>query len=154
MFVNIRCFICKCVKLPPYGNFTIGTNYSFEYLIDAEKIIDDFQNKITTSENIFKKCFDNIDEVVTSYSPVLNDCTDYKIYLVLHEKKPSIEEIRVYAKIMNKNYLQAKKELKFKKNLLVSGNAYDIGDILRILYTFQVEYEIEPPYPYTLPIFS
>lgn len=148
MFFEARCLMCKCVELPPYGNFTVGSNYPFEYLIDAEKVIDNSKNEITFAENIFKKFFENMGEAITSYSPVLQDGTIYKIYLVLHEKNPSIEETKAYAKIMDTNYLQSRKELKCKKNLLVSGNAYDIGEVLKKLHAFQVQYEIEPTYPY------
>lgn len=148
MFLEARCFMCECVKLPPYGNFTVGSSYPFEYLIDAEKVVDDSKNKITFSENIFKMFFENIGEAITSYSPVSEDRTVYKIYLILHEEIPSPEEIKAYAKITGRNYLQAKSALKYKKNLLASGNAYDIGAVLKKLHAFQVRYETEPAYPY------
>lgn len=148
MFLEARCFICECVKLPPHGDFTVGSDYPFEYLIDAEKIVDDSKNRITFPENIFKIFFGNIKEAVTSYDPVLEDRTVYKIYLILHEEIPSIEEIKAYAKITDRNYLQSKKALRSPKNLLVSGNAYDIGEVLKKLRTFQIRYEIEPTYPY------
>lgn len=46
MFFEIACHRCSCIKLPPQGKFTLGSCYVFEYLIDAEKIIDDFGNSV------------------------------------------------------------------------------------------------------------
>lgn len=147
MFFEADCHICSCVKLPSQGKFTLGSYYVFEYLIDAEKIIDDFGNSIIFSENIFKLYFENHGKAVTTYSPISMDCTIYSIYLIIQGPIPTLEEIKVYAKIVNKNYLYAKKALK-QRNLLISGNAYDIMKVLKKLNTFQVQYEIEPPYPY------
>lgn len=148
MFLEARCFMCNCVKLPSYGNFTVGSHYIFEYLIDAEKVTDDLGNEITFSENMFKIFFENLGEAITTYSPMLMDHTVYSISLILHDRIPTLEEIKAYAKIMNKNYLQAKKALVYKKNLLVSGNACDIGEVLKKLNAFQVQYEIEPSFPF------
>ena len=50
MFLEADCQICSCVKLPSQGKFTLGSYYVFEYLIDAERIIDDFGNSIILSE--------------------------------------------------------------------------------------------------------
>lgn len=147
MFFDVACHVCRCVKLPPQGRFTEGSYYVFEYFIDAEKIIDDFGNDIIFSENIFKQYFENLGKAVTTYSPMSMDCTIYSIYLIVQGPVPALEEIKAYAKIANKNYLQAKKALK-QRNLLISGNAYNIMEVLKKLNTFQVQYEIEPPYPY------
>lgn len=147
MFFEAACHVCSCVKLPPQGKFTLGSYYVFEYLIDAEKVIDDSGNGIVVSEKRFKLYFENHGKAVTSYSPMSMDCTIYSIYLMIQDTIPALEEIKAYAKIMNKNYLQAKKALK-QRNLLISGNAYDIMEVLKKLNTFQVRYEIEPPYPY------
>lgn len=54
-----RCCICSYVKLLSQGIFTLGSYYVFEYLIDAEKIIDDFGNSIIFPKNIFKLYFEN-----------------------------------------------------------------------------------------------
>ena len=54
-----RCCICSYVKLLSQGIFTLGSYCVFEYLIDAEKIIDDFGNSIIFPENIFKLYFEN-----------------------------------------------------------------------------------------------
>ena len=49
---------------------------------------------------------------------------------------------------MNVNYLQAKRALTQKRNLIASGSAYDIGEMLGKIETFDIHYEIEPEYPY------
>lgn len=49
---------------------------------------------------------------------------------------------------MNVNYIQAKNALILKRNLLASGNAYEIKELLNKLSSFQVHYEVEPAYPY------
>lgn len=147
MFFEADCYICSCVRLPSQGKFTLGSHYVFEYLIDAEKIIDDLGNYIIFSENIFKLYFENHEKAVTTYSPMSMDCMIYSVYLIMQDTIPTLEEIKAYAKIVNKNYLQAKKALK-QRNLLISGKAYDIMEVLKKLNTFQVQYKIEPPYPY------
>ena len=55
---------------------------------------------------------------------------------------------KAYSKILNLNYVQAKYALKNKRNLIVSGNACEIKEILYKLKQFKVHYEINPPYPY------
>lgn len=85
---------------------------------------------------------------VTSYSPMLEDPTTYRVYLVPGGIPPALEEIKAYAKTMQVNYLQAKKALVQGRNLIFSGNAYHTGEILKKLSGFQVYYEIEPAYPY------
>lgn len=147
MFFEVNCHICSCVKLPSQGKFTLGSYYAFEYLIDAEKIIDDSGNDIVFPENIFNLYFENQGKAITTYDPMSMDCTIYSIYLIIQATIPTLEEIKAYAKIMNKNYLQAKKVLK-QRNLLISGNAYDIIEVVKKINTFQVQYEIEPSYPY------
>lgn len=148
MFIEVKCRICRCVKLPSYGNFTVDSCYGFEYLIDAQKVIDDLGNEIVFPETIFKLYFEDLGEAVTAYCPMSMDHTVYSIFLVLYNTLPSLDEIKAYAEITNRNYLQARKALINKKTLLVSGDACDIRKILEKLNTFQVQYEIEPPYPY------
>ncbi|GAB2043910.1 hypothetical protein AGATL06_04060 [Agathobaculum sp. TL06] len=149
MFIEAKCCMCRCVRLPSYGKFTVDSCYGFDYLIDAEKIIDDLGNEIVFPETIFKLCFGNLGEWVTAYCPMSMDHTVYSIFLILHDTIPSLDEIKAYAKIKKVNYLQARKALIYKRNLLVSGDAYDIRNIiLEKLNTFQIQYEIEPPYPY------
>lgn len=148
MFINIVCPVCSCFRLPPYGKFTVGTDYSFEYLIDAEKVMDDSGEMITFPESIFKACFDHFGEAITSYCPMAADHTTYCVYLTLRDSHPDFHEIKAYAKIMHVNYIQAKNALILKRNLLASGNAYEIKELLDKLSSFQVHYEVDPPYPY------
>ncbi|MDE6687015.1 MAG: hypothetical protein K2K17_06845 [Lachnospiraceae bacterium] len=148
MFVEKVSQVCTCFQLPPNGRFTVGRQYSYEYLIDAERVIDDSGEMITFSENMFQSCFEHFEEVVTSYSPMLEDRTTYCVYLVIGGLPPALEEIKAYVKTMQVNYLQAKKALVQGRNLIFSGNAYHTGAILKKLSDFQVHYEIEPTYPY------
>ncbi|MDE6743556.1 MAG: hypothetical protein K2J95_06755 [Lachnospiraceae bacterium] len=148
MFVEMVCQVCTCFRLPPNGRFTVGRQYSYEYLIDAERVIDDSGEMITFSENMFQSCFEHFEEAVTSYSPMLEDRTTYCVYLVIGGLPPALEEIKAYVKTMQVNYLQAKKALVQGPNLIFSGNAYHTGVILKKLSDFQVHYEIEPTYPY------
>lgn len=148
MFIKVVCPICSCFRLPPFGKFTVGTDYSFEYLIDAEKVMDDSGEMITFPKNIFKSCFNRLGEAITSYCPMEKDHTTYCVYLILRDSRPDYQEIKTYAKIMNVNYIQAKNALILKRNLLASGNAYEIKELLNKLSSFQVHYEVEPAYPY------
>lgn len=148
MFIEIVDHVCTCFRLPPNGRFTVGRLYSYEYLIDAERVIDDSGEMITFPENMFQSCFGHFTEAVTSYSPMLEDSTTYCVYLVIGGLPPALEEIKAYAKTMQENYLQAKKALVQGRNLIFSGNAYYTGEILKKLSGFQVHYEIEPAYPY------
>lgn len=149
-FEIVSCLVCSCFQLPPYGKFTVGTQYSFEYLMDAEKVVDDLGAIITFPESTFKACFDNFGEAITSYSPMVQDCTTYHIYLVICDSNPALKDIKAYAKIMHVNYLEAKKMLTHKRNLIASENAANTGEILRRLNQYQVHYEVEPEYPYEI----
>lgn len=148
LFECVHCPVCICRQLPSYGNFTVGADYTFEYIIDARKVTDNLGEVITFPENIFLSCFENLGKVITSFSPILSDATKYCIYLILSGSGCSLEEIKAYAKVMNVNYLQAKRVLKQKRNLIATGSAYDIWKILGRLTQFDVHYEIEPEYPY------
>ena len=141
--------ICTCFELPPCGDFTIGEIYGFVNTSDYIEIIDNHKEIILLSENDFNMYFNNIGEVVTSvYHPIMYDKTVYHIYLVLAQNTCSLDEIKAYANICNLNYVQAKYELKYKRNLIAEGNASYIKEILHKLSHFKVYYEIEPPYPY------
>lgn len=85
---------------------------------------------------------------VTTDDPMLQDRVVYKIYIVLRGKECNIEEIRAAAKVCNINYLTAKRKLIYKKVLIVQGDAYDIRNMLRKLLKYDVNFIIEPPYPY------
>lgn len=147
MFIEIVDHVCTCFRLPPNGRFTVGRQYSYEYLIDAERVIDDSGEMITFSENMFQSCFGHVEEAVTSYCPMSEDRTTYRVYLVIGGIPPALEEIKAYAKTVQVNYLQAKKVLIQGRNLVFSGNAYHTSEILKKLSGFQVHYEVEPAYP-------
>ncbi len=148
MFIETVSQLCSCFQLPPWGKFRVGVHYSFEYLIDAERVMDDSGDMITFPEKIFKSHFNNLTEAITSYSPILMDSTIYSIYFIIKDLNPSLDEIKVYAKIKNVNYIQAKKALTNGRNLIFSGSAYSVREILKNLNQFQVSFEIEPVYPY------
>lgn len=150
MFVETFCLLCSCFHLPSNGRFTVGKQYPFEYLIDARRVVDDFGERIEISENIFQSCFDHIEKAVTSYCPIYADRTTYCVYLVICDFPPALEEIKAYAKLMQLNYIQAKKALSHGRNLISSKDAYHTGEILKKLSGFQVHYEVEPAYPYPI----
>lgn len=148
LFGCVYCPVCTCCKLPPDGSFTVGETYTFEYSIDARKVTDNLGEAITFSEPVFLSCFDNQGEAVTSFIPVLQDDTQYHIYLVLAEDRCNIEEIRAYAKVKNVNYLKSRQMLIQKRNLIAAGYVVEIFEILDRLALFHVHYEIEPEFPY------
>lgn len=148
LFECVRCPMCACRWLPPYGNFTVGLDYAFDYIIDAMKVTDNLGKAITLPEAVFLSCFENLGEAVTSFSPIHSDTTEYYLYLVLMGDDCSLEEIKAYAKVTNVNYLQAKRALTQKRNLIAAGSAYDIWKMLGRLEPFNVHYETEPDYPY------
>ncbi len=147
LFECVRCPMCTCRQLPPYGNFTVGLDYAFDYIIDARKVTDNLGETITLPEAVFLSCFENLGEAVTSFS----DSLRYdRIPFISGFKGDgcSLEEIKAYAKAMNVNYLQAKGALTQKRNLIAAGSAYDIWKMLGRLEPFDVHHEIEPEYPY------
>lgn len=146
LFYCVRCLICTCRQLPPHGNFHIGEDYTFESIIDAREVIDSVGEAITFPENVFLTYFDNLREAVTSFCSI--DNTKYHIYLILCKTSCSLEEIKACAKVMNVNYLQARRILIQKRNLLAVGSAFEMREILDKLSLFHVRYEIEPEYPY------
>lgn len=150
MFQEIICQMCTCIKPPPNGRFKAGSRYPFKYLIDAERVVDDSGEQIDVPENIFQSCFHHIEEAVTSYSPMSADRTSYRVYLVICDIPPALDEIKAYAKLKQVNYLQAKRALISGRNLISSQNAYHTGEILKKLSGFNVHYETEPAYPYPL----
>lgn len=85
---------------------------------------------------------------VTTDDPMLQDRVVYKIYIVLRGKECNIEEIGTVTKVYNINYLTAKSKLTDTKTLIVQGTAYRIRDILGKLLKYDVNFSIEPPYPY------
>ena len=85
---------------------------------------------------------------VTTYDPMFEDRVVYKLYIVLKDNECNIEEIRAVAKACNINFITAKSKLTNKKTLIAQGDAYDIRDILRKILQYDVNFSIEPPYPY------
>lgn len=77
---------------------------------------------------------------------MLEDKVVYKIYIVLKDNKCDIYEIRAVAKIYDINYIASKKIT--NKNLVAQREAYEIRYILRRLIQCDVNFSIEPPYPY------
>lgn len=149
LFCSVSSLVCTCVGLPPNGHFTIGKTYGFVNTEKFIEIMDNHEETIFLSENDFYLYFNQIGEAVTSVlHPMMYDKTIYHIYLVLEHDTCSLDEIKAYAKILHLNYVQAKYALTNKRNLLASGDACDIKEILYKLCRFQVHYEIEPPYPY------
>lgn len=141
--------VCTCYALPAYGNFTLGEMYGFVYTIDGIKLVDDGGQIVTVLEKDFDTCFHNIAEVVTTVShPMMYDTTIYHVYLILNQDTCNLQEIKAYAKLCHINYIQAKKALTNQRNLIASGNACEVKEILYHLKQFQVHYEIEPQYPY------
>lgn len=119
LYLNVsvaRCVLCR--RLPPYGNFTVGLDYAFDYIIDAMKVTDNLET-IVLPEAVFLSHFENLGEAVTSFSPIHSDTTVYHLYMVLRGDC-SLEEIKAYAKVMNVNYLQAKRALMQKRNLIAA----------------------------------
>ncbi len=136
------------MRLPPYGKFTIKEQYSFEYYIDAVEVIDDFGETIILSDCIFKTCFEDLGKTIKSYNSKLLDDTIYHVYLIICTSNPNLDEIKAYAKIKHVNFIEAKKMLIYGRNLLSSGNAYSTENIVKKLGCFQVNYKIEPTFPY------
>lgn len=87
---------------------------------------------------------------VTSDIPMWRDPEIYSIYIILRNDKFNSIEIRAVAKVCNTNYLNARKLLVNKKTLLKKGDAYEIQDALKILSQYDVDFEVAPPYPYSI----
>lgn len=147
-FQTIICLLCTCCRIPPVGRFTVGKEYAFTYMIDGEKVVDDEEESVTLCEATFCSCFKDITEAITSYCPMAADKTTYSIYLLLGGEGGNKEEIRACAKVLNLNYLQAKKRLDQKRCLLLQGSAWRVQEVVEKLEAFEVRYEIEPPFPY------
>ena len=142
---------CSCSRLPPDGAFTVGQEYTFAYMIDTVEIQDDLGQIIVFPEKVFESCFcDFADPVypVTSFSPMLQDQTIYHLYFVLEQDQSNLEAIKACSKLMNVNYLQAKRILHDRRVLIATGDAYDMRELLHQLAHYQVQYEVSPPYPY------
>jgi hypothetical protein len=93
LFECVRCPMCACRRLPPYGIFTVGLDYAFDYIIDAMKVTDNLGETIVLPEAVFLSCFENLGEAVTSFSPIHSDTTVYHLYLVLRGDDCSLEKI-------------------------------------------------------------
>lgn len=84
----------------------------------------------------------------TSNVPMLYDQTEYKLFIILKDRVCSTLEIEVVSKICNINYLEAKKRLMKRENYIAEGSAYWIRDIRKELLSHDVNYKIEPQFPY------
>lgn len=147
-FQNVFSHICTCRHLPPEGSFTVGKEYGFTYMIDAQKLVDDKGQMVALDEKTFFSCFDSITEVMTSHCPLALDKTIYSVFLRQSGNDINIKDIRVCAKILNVNYVKAREMLNQSRVLLAQGNPLKIQQILEKLALFDADYEIEPPYPY------
>lgn len=138
--------VCSCFRTPDIGSFSIGQEYTFECTPGAVKVLDDLGQVIVFSEKIFEDYFwDCGDPIypVTSLQPT--DKTIYHLYFVLDQDHCNLEAIKVYSKLFNVNYIQAKSILNDKRVLIATGSAYDIKEILSKLKGLQIDYEISPP---------
>lgn len=94
---------------------------------------------------------ENIDNIpATTDIPMLRDKTLYKVFVIIDKTQCDIMEIRAVSEVCNINFIEAKRKLKEKKNNIFQGNAYKVKDVLRILEKYNVCYETEPCYPYTI----
>lgn len=138
--------VCSCFRTPDIGSFSIGQEYTFECTPGAVKVLDDLGQVIVFSVKIFEDYFcDCGDPIypVTSLQPT--DKTIYHLYFVLDQDRCNLEAIKVYSKLFNVNYIQAKSILNDKRVLIATGSAYDIKEILSKLKGLQIDYEISPP---------
>ena len=138
----------------PWGTYAkrlIDSNY----IIKKPRIgdYDDLENVLRTAFIMFedfKSVFLSEGNPVTTDIPMLRDETTYKVYIVLKGNKCNHIEIKAVSKVCNMNFFRVKSKLKEKKNLIIEGDAYEIRDILKMLSQYEVDFEIEPPYPYGL----
>lgn len=115
--------VCSCFRTPDIGSFSIGQEYTFECTPGAVKVLDDLGQVIVFSEKIFEDYFwDCGDPIypVTSLQPT--DKTIYHLYFVLDQDHCNLEAIKVYSKLFNVNYIQAKSILNDKRVLIATPN--------------------------------
>lgn len=95
------------------------------------------------------KCPEHGCRLVTSYfPPVERDATSYSIWL----EAGSVSEmpaVKAVAKLASCNYLQAKKLIDAShRSKIYEGNALDVIHAMRLLDDAEVDYSIEPGFPY------
>lgn len=138
----------------PFGTYAKELMDS-NYIIKKPRIgdYDDLENVLRTAFIMFedfKNAFLQEDAPVTTDIPMMRDETIYKVYIVLKGNKCNHIEIKAVSKVCNINFIRAKSKLKEKKNLIIEGDAYEIRDISKMLSQYEVDFEIEPLYPYEL----
>ena len=143
--------MCTCIQPPPEGTFVVEQDYFLEQEMGGVRVLDETGKVVQLSDEVFQACFNECADPlypVTTDIPILQDETVYTLYLILEQGACELEAIRAYANLRNVNYVQAKRALKEGHNLLVAGTAFDMREWLHKLASFQVQYEIQPPYPY------
>lgn len=85
---------------------------------------------------------------ITSDVPMLYDRTVYKLYIILKDQICSTLEIKAVSKVCSINYLEAKKKLVDRENYIAEGDAYWVKDIRKQLLSYNINYRIDPQYPY------
>lgn len=147
-YKDIFHLICSCFHLPPEGSFTVGQEYKFGCAADTVKVLDDLEQIIVLPNQVFKSCFCDFADPVPPISPMAHDKIIYRIYFVCEPGSYDSGTIQAYSKLMNVNYVQAKRKLNHGRVLAAAGNAYHIRDLLNEIAEFQAHYEIIPPYPW------
>ena len=84
----------------------------------------------------------------TYYHPMYKDNTLYKVILEKGNLS-SKENIKAISKVMNCNFLQAKKVIESNSPIIVEDHAPEIIIQLRKLNNSNVKYSITPNFPYT-----
>ncbi len=84
----------------------------------------------------------------TSYiDPIMDDTTNYTIFL-LKGTAVSKETIKAVAEAVGINWLEAKKLLETAPVDIYSGKATDVKVILKFLTAHDIQYKVEPSFPY------
>lgn len=87
-------------------------------------------------------------EVVTTYTPqIQQDTKDYEIFL-MKNLSPKVNQIRTLARISGLNFIETKRMLALDDSLLFKGNAVDILPIKTKLEQEDIEFRIIPNYNY------
>lgn len=84
----------------------------------------------------------------TYWDPIYTDETIYKVILEKGNLS-SIENIKAIAKVVNCNFLQAKKIIESENPIIVEDNAPEIIIQVRKLNNSSLKYSITPNFPYT-----
>ena len=85
--------------------------------------------------------------VTTRIPTIAQDITKYRIYLVSADQHNK-EQVKVIADVANINFLQARKLVQEEKPVILQGEAVEIDKARNLLNDVNVEYIIEPNFPY------